>query len=167
MKTQSGFTLLELMIVIALVSIIFVIAIPGIQDMHKNNKITAKTNEFVAAINYARTESLLRPSRRLQIEPIDNDWNKGWQLKRLNDITDPDDDKVVNTLENEGNLIITPIDNTSTIRYRARGRASQIYIFYICKKGYKEGRVITISPSGRVSTEKCLVSEGVCHADCS
>jgi len=59
-KSNDGFTLVELMITIAIAMILMTIAVPSFTLMINNSKITSKTNEFVSSLNLARSEALKR-----------------------------------------------------------------------------------------------------------
>ena len=59
-RTMSGFTLLELMIVVAVLIIVMTVAVPNLREMIKNNRVTSQGNELVAIINFARNEALRR-----------------------------------------------------------------------------------------------------------
>jgi len=56
----TGFTLVELMITIAIAMILATLAVPSFSLMINNAKVTSSTNEFVAALNLARSEALKR-----------------------------------------------------------------------------------------------------------
>ena len=58
--SQRGFTLLELLIVIALIGILATIAVPNFQEMVKRNAVVSQNNELVALINTAKSEAVRR-----------------------------------------------------------------------------------------------------------
>ena len=76
---RQGFSLVELMTVIAIASILLAIAVPSFRAMLQTQRITAATNDFFAAIRLARSESVQR-GRRIDLVPTDpnGDWAKGW-----------------------------------------------------------------------------------------
>lgn len=61
----SGFTLMELMVTIAVASVLLAIAVPSFNQLIVTNRLTAQANEFVAAINFARSEAIKRNTSTL------------------------------------------------------------------------------------------------------
>jgi type IV fimbrial biogenesis protein FimT len=58
-----GFTLVELLIVLAVGSILLAIAVPGYGFLVEANRLTAATNNLVVAMHFARSESIKRGVR--------------------------------------------------------------------------------------------------------
>lgn len=59
---HNGFTLLELIVTIAIASILVGLAIPTFTDLIKSSQLTTTNNEVVANLNYARIEAVKRNS---------------------------------------------------------------------------------------------------------
>lgn len=57
-SSQAGFNLIELMIVGAVAAIGLSIALPEFASLIARNRVAASTNQFVSAVNYARSEAL-------------------------------------------------------------------------------------------------------------
>lgn len=57
-NNYSGFTLLELMVTIAIASILLAVAVPSYRTMVLNNCLTTKTNGFVSAMQLARSSAV-------------------------------------------------------------------------------------------------------------
>ena len=74
--SQGGFTLLELLIVIALIGILATIAGPNFQEMLKRNAVVSQNNELVALINTAKSEAVRRSTEvTISIDrPGENTW---------------------------------------------------------------------------------------------
>jgi type IV fimbrial biogenesis protein FimT len=182
MKTQMAFTLIELIATLAVAAILVSVALPNMRYMLLSNRITSKTNEFIAAINYIRTESITR-SNIVQIKQVDNtntnnEWGKGWEIRvdldndgNVNDDNDivkifefPDDQIVIDQIVPDATYADTPI-----ISYRARGRIQKPYKFLVCNNEHPEGREVTITRVGRASAERCSLNNGEnpCDSSCN
>ena len=55
--TTSGFTLIELIVTMAIAAILLTQAVPSFRTMIANNRITSQINELVTAINMGRSEA--------------------------------------------------------------------------------------------------------------
>ena len=60
MTRFKGFTLVELMVILALVAIIAAIAVPNFNNLVKNNRLEAQAEELNALLQYARSEAVIR-----------------------------------------------------------------------------------------------------------
>jgi len=59
-KNSSGFTVLELMAVLAIAGVLAAVAIPAMGNFMRNSRITAAANDVVAALHFTRSESIKR-----------------------------------------------------------------------------------------------------------
>lgn len=92
--TINGFTLLELLVAIAVLAIIMGIAVPSFMSAMINARLTTTANDFLAALQLARTEAM-RAQGRVTIckasaaatqcdASSTTDWARGWMI-----FTDP------------------------------------------------------------------------------
>lgn len=63
MKPSSGFTLVEMMISVAILAILLGVAVPGFQSFIQNTKIRTTADNMQAGLNLARAEALRRNAR--------------------------------------------------------------------------------------------------------
>jgi type IV fimbrial biogenesis protein FimT len=59
-RQQRGFTLMELVVVLALASLIIGIGVPNFRDFQRNNRLTVAANDVLGGVIVARTEALRR-----------------------------------------------------------------------------------------------------------
>ena len=54
---NAGFTVVELMVTLAIAAVLFGFAIPAFDDLMNQRRATTRINQFVLAVNYARSEA--------------------------------------------------------------------------------------------------------------
>lgn len=78
-----GFTLVELMVTIAIVAILSAIALPSFSNSIRNNRLATTTNEFIAAVSLARSEAV-KSNRGARVcassdgATCGTNWSDGW-----------------------------------------------------------------------------------------
>lgn len=75
---QPGFSLVELLTVLAVVAILLALGVPGFQSLLRNQRLSTSVNGFVGAIHLTRSEAIRRGAR-VDLAPTDSaDWARGW-----------------------------------------------------------------------------------------
>ena len=81
---HAGFTVLELMIVVALIAVLSVIAAPSLRDLIKNARMTSQANDLMTDLAIARAEAVKRGVRTAVCTSSNGtsctatNWNQGW-----------------------------------------------------------------------------------------
>ena len=65
MQKNRGFTLIELMVTIAVLAIIATMAAPSFMQMIRKNQLTADTRDFVDLLSEVRSEAIFKQSDRI------------------------------------------------------------------------------------------------------
>jgi len=167
----GGFTLLELIVTLAVAALLLSVGIPGFQSVTMNSRLIAQTNEFVTAINMARSAAV-RYQRNATVCLTSNfdaavptcdagtDWSNGWVVW-----VDRDRDGSVDAAEVIA--VHEPLAGTSTLlstttnrfTYDARGFALVAGDdLSLCDGRTGEtGRIVSVNAAGRTN-----VSDGAC-----
>lgn len=79
-----GFTLLELMVTLLVAGVLIVVAVPGFTATLRQNRLLADADEFITALNLARSEAIKRGSP-VRVQALatggSNEWGGGWEIR--------------------------------------------------------------------------------------
>ena len=99
--TQTGFTLVELILTMALLGILATIAFSSFGTLIQSNRIATQSNDFMSALMLARSEALKRNSRITVCRSVNGSacatsggWEQGWII-----FADTDNDATVDVGE--------------------------------------------------------------------
>ena len=78
MKNRSaGFTLIELVVTIAIAAVLAALAVPSFIQYQRNSELTSLTNSLLAAVNAAKGEAM-KTGKNAFVIPKGSGWNSGW-----------------------------------------------------------------------------------------
>jgi type IV fimbrial biogenesis protein FimT len=158
-RISPGFTLIELMVSVAVLAIVLALAVPNFQDFVRRNRLAATTNDLVSALALARSEAVKRAAR---VSVASADWRVGWQVfvdtGTVGDASDEPADNILRVYQpNPGGSAAITLDGSGSgyVSYLAAGAGEVNGVsgggsFSTCLEG--NARVISINTTGRVST---------------
>lgn len=82
-KSSSGFTLLELLIAIAILAILMAVAAPNLSDSIRSNRVQTELRQLAGAVALARSEAAMRGTPVSICRSVDGascggSWSDGW-----------------------------------------------------------------------------------------
>ena len=166
MKKTAGFTLIELMVVVAIAAILLTTALPSFLNMVQNNLITDQTNELVLALNQTRTEAV-KNGRTATVCISSNktactgtNWNNGWLVwvDKNNDGTMASSE-IVSVLPTPNPTIsITATGSITGLAFTPVGSKAisgdSVFTLSTANCSGDAKRAITVSNSGRINVQK-------------
>lgn len=169
MKKNSGFTLLELIITVAIVAIVVAIAIPSMTTFTQNDRLTTNINTLIGHLAYARSEAVKR-SQQVSICVSNNsgdpapsctagNWADGWivyiDADADNSFTAGEEVIRVQQALDGDNTLTTAIGSQITYDNRGFVNAASIGSLQLCdSRTGPYGKTIRITTTGRVRLEK-------------
>ena len=139
-RRSAGFTLYELMLVIAIAAVMIGLAIPNMQQFVWNNRMTAAANDVLTAVYRARSESVKRHTQTIlcfsadwqAAEPAcDGDGSQGWVVFADTDgsgTADKDEEVLLRhgPIPDTSRLLSLPVDNAGYLAFNNAGFAREI-----------------------------------------
>ncbi len=164
LRRQTGLTLVELMVTVAVAIIMLAAAVPGFNDIMRSNKLSTNVNTFVQALHVTRSEAVKSGGATLCASNdgascVGGDWTKGWILFsdfNLDGVLNGADTLVrVNDAMPAGATL--PVFSATTVTYAGTGflnppQANLTLTFCAGRTGTGAGRTVTVNRTGRPTT---------------
>jgi type IV fimbrial biogenesis protein FimT len=181
MKREHAFTMIELMTVLALIAILAAMAAPSFNEIIKSNRLTSQVNDFIAAINLARSEAIKRNQNVILCRSADGTscaasggWEQGWMVfadANNNTNIDAGEELRIYPALAAGNTLRPNTPFTTRVTYLPRGYVPGVTggTFVLCDDqtgdgdtndngDFLSGRAIIIGPTGRPRTSRATNS---------
>ena len=185
-RYKKGFSLIELIVTLSVAAILMTLAVPSFSSFVKDNRLITQANDFVTALNLARSEAIRRSGRVTVCKSSDQiscggsgSWDQGWIV-----FADVNGDGVVtnpatNVLRVHGSLsggvslngdagsnlddYVSYVSSGATQKIVGGITATQSGLLALCDdRGVSSGKGIQISPTGRISTGSAASLVGSC-----
>ena len=162
---KHGFTVVELMVTLAIAAVLIGMALPALNGFVTQRTISARVNDFVIAVNYARSEAAKMGST-VSVQAVDesdgdNEWGPGYCVV----VGNPGncDGAVLRRFSPSTNMTFDAtgaFDNIGTLSFNSRGLLTLggSGTLQLCSDDVNEnpGRVIGISLIGRTTSSELV-----------
>jgi type IV fimbrial biogenesis protein FimT len=143
---RAGFTLVELLVVIAVLAIVATVGIPNFGPTVANSRATAAANGLLGALQLARSEAV-RLNEPVLITPTGGNWAAGWTITR------PGTGTTIRQREALARITIT--GGPANIAFGSAGNANPAPSFTIVSNGASRCLIVTASGSAAVNPGGC------------
>ncbi len=172
-KKNTGFTLIEMMVTIAIVGTFASIAVPSFSQLIESNRISTATNELVANLLLTRSEALKRSNSVTLCASTNQatcsgttDYSKGWivfldcdangaitaaAIDCDNDGTADDNETLIKVSDGFKSVYVS--NQFSSIRYLFSGRVAVTSTFEVGKDSSDLRKNVVLNRVGRVRVE--------------
>jgi type IV fimbrial biogenesis protein FimT len=176
-RRQRGFTLIELMIVVAVATVLLGFGIPSMTALMNSNKLTDATNALMSSMRLARSEAFKRSGRVVLCKSRDGvdcttsgGWEQGWLVFHdANGDGVHDQNEVVIERGNPLPASLRLTGNSTVGRYvsfvasgstRMMGGGFQAGTLTVCNQSLEQGeaRQIVLNAVGRPRVQKVAVA---------
>lgn len=175
-RQNQGFTIIELMVTLAVVGVLLAVAVPGLSDLLERNRLQSASTNLYTALLSARSEALKR-NQDIVVACKQSDgsacatagsggiWKYGWLVFPADDASE--------ILREEGELRAgdtlfavddpnSPGTKYNSVSFRPSGTASTELSFVLCNADAdpSTARVVSVEVTGRPTRH---VSAGQCN----
>ena len=155
--SQEGFSLIELLVTLAVAAILFAAAMPAMRTLVQNGRASTQANSLVLSLNYALSEAIKRDlpggvtvcasANQLTCSGT-SAWSEGWIVQSR--VGDP---PLQASLPLSGANRLTEAGDLSAITFLPSGLVSSAAAFTLCDgRGGTYARAVELSASGRIAT---------------
>lgn len=138
-----GFTLPELLAVVAIISILGAVAAPSMSSLIANQRVRSAGSELLQSLTRARSEAIKR-NMEVSLNPASGTtWQGGWRIPNPSDTGNP--------IEVHGAVPGATITGPTTVVYQANGRVrgSDPITFDVSASNAGMHRCVVVDLSGR------------------
>ena len=142
LRLERGFTLIEIIISIAILSILVMIAVPSMTDLIRDQRVKNAAFDVYASLAFARSEAIKRGAAVNIVPNSAADWGSGWQVQ-FNAAPLKNQDAI------NGINISGPV---GTISYQRNGRIGPAAPTFVLKSSQSDAitaRCVRVDLSGR------------------
>ncbi len=157
---QSGLSLLDLMITLAVMFVLLTIALPSMGNLVREHRLTSHSNTLLAHLHYARHEAVFRRQHVTACPSLDqlectgdNRWDRGWIVFIDADRSgQPDSERDILRVVQPTDSLLMHSAGRIRVRFQPHGGAygTNLTIRVCDPSGSADPRAVVVSNPGRI-----------------
>lgn len=154
MRSSAGLTLVELVVVMAVLVVVMSVAAPAMSEFTASNQVVSARSSFSASLALARSEAAKR-SRPVIVQPLSggsegNEYANGWEVVVDEDASGSASDSEPRIRRYPALPAAVQLSGAGALSFRTSGAlaAASDQVFTVCRSGSSRGYSVTVTPSG-------------------
>jgi type IV fimbrial biogenesis protein FimT len=141
-SSLGGFTLVELLVTMAIAAVLLAIAVPAFRDFTATQKVKSTAFEVAAAMLMARSEAVKRNSAVTVTPVTSGDWTSGWAVA-----------SGTTTIHAQQAFTGVTLTGPTSVSFNATGRPGAAVTFEVNATGSTVARCVRVDTTGIPSTK--------------
>lgn len=142
-RSQRGFTLIELIVVLAIAAIMLGLGVPAFRDFMDGQRVKNTAFDFAAALLLARSEAVKR-NAAVTMDQAAGGWQNGWTVSAGG--------TTLSVKEAPAGVTVTANPAVTSVSYQGNGRVATAASFQFAAANTEAVRCVSIGVSGAPNT---------------
>jgi type IV fimbrial biogenesis protein FimT len=155
MKRTRGFTLIELMVTLAVLVILLGLGVPSFRAFIGSQKVKSGTYELMTSLVLARSEAVKRNGNVTVTPTSSTDWSSGWKVGITGVVLHKQEAIGALTVTTYTDSTCTTTGTVASIVYNSSGRAAASSCYKFTAPSTTNSRCVKVDLTGIPSSGSC------------